>query len=351
MTLENQNLVSIVIVSYKGKSLLEQFSASMAAQDYPHLEWIVVDNASHDGSAEWIEKSYPHWKVIRNPQNDGTAEGSNIGARAALGNFIFWISNDMWFEPDCISKIIARMQNDPSIGICTCKMRRITPDLQKLNVIDSVGGIIDFMGCPDAIGINEEDRGQQDLPREIFFSFGGAMMIRKKVFDETGGFDPQTFTLADDIDLSWRTRLLGYKVWVGPSAILYHRVSATLSKIDRGQRRFWSERNTLRMLLKNYSFHNLFWVLPCYSLCLCAELFFYLVVGRWDIGKRVMEAVSWNFEHGKETLDLKYFIQKKRQVSDASILRFMRKRPWKLACGLSFLKNPKSSDWKNFFGS
>jgi GT2 family glycosyltransferase len=348
--MHDKPLVSILLSSYKGRKLLEQFAHTIAWQDYPNFEVIVIVTEAQDGSEDWIRQNYPAWKLIHYPENVGISEDYNRGAKVAKGEILYTISNDMWFEPDGVSKMVAKMQSDPKIGVCTVKMRRITPELQKVNVIDSLGGTVDFMGFPDAIGINEEDRGQHDQLDEVFFSFGGAMMMRKDAFDGVGGYDPDAFALGDDIDLSWRIRMLGYRVVVEPKAVLWHRISATLGKLGRGQRRFWSERNTLRMILKNYSLGNLLWVLPVYTVCLLLELFFYLVVFRWDIGKRVLEAVMWNVRHWRATLEMRRFIQNARKVPDREILRLMRKRPWKLAMGFSFLRNPGSADWKNFFG-
>lgn len=342
-------LVSVVIVTYNGRQLLEQFTSSIAAQDYPNLECIVVVTETGDGSAEWIHSTYPHWKVVQHANNDGASADYNRGAFVATGKLIFGISNDMWFEPDCISKMARRMLADPTIGICTCKILRMTPNGQRTLIIDNLGGNIDFFGCAQAVGFLEEDRGQCDGVDEVFFSYGGAMMIRKTAFDRAGGYDGVAFALADDVDLSWRVRLLGYKVVVEPAAVLYHRVSATLSKVDRGQRRFWSERNTLRMLLKNYSAPTLFWVLPCYTILLFMELAFYISLRRWDVGSRVLAAAIWNLTHWRETRLLRRQIQTSRVIPDWAILRRANKFSWKLGVAKDVIRNP-SVQIAAFFG-
>ncbi|MFC1521122.1 glycosyltransferase family 2 protein [Elusimicrobiota bacterium] len=349
MSLIHQSLCSIVVVTYNGKALLERFLPSIMNQDYPNFEVVIVDNASQDGSIEFIEKNYPKAVLVKSNENLGTAEGSNLGARHTKGDYIFWVSNDMELEPHFLSYLIETAQSDDQIGITTCKMRRITADGQKLNIIDSVGSDLDVFGFPKARGIAEEDTGQLDFKTEVFFSFGGAMLIKKNVLDHIGGYDPAVFTLADDIDLSWRARLAGYKVVADPRAVLYHRVSATLSAISRGQRRFLSERNTLRMILKNYSLLTLLWILPGYFMLLAGEILFYCMIGKFEVAKGVLRALGWNIFLLSETMSLRRDVQKLRKAGDNIIRGYMLKTPQKLSLFIDFLKNPKGPNWQNFF--
>ncbi len=343
-------LVSIIVINYNGKNLLEKFSPSVANLNYPNCEVTVVDNASTDDSVEFLKNSYPQFKIIQADKNYGTAEGSNIGARYANGEYIFFISNDMELDKDILNYMIERMKNDPKIGICTCKMRRITEEGEKLNIIDSVGGDLDIFGFPSARGINEIDEGEYDCFAEVFFSFGGAMLIRKKVFQETGGYDSSFFTLADDIDLSWRVRLLGYKTVVEPKGFLYHSVSATLGpKFRREQKRFISERNTLRMLFKNYSSFSLLLILPWYFLLLLGEISFFIMLGRFSLANSGITAITWNIKSFPSAVEKRRKIQKNRVFNDKAILRIMRRKSHKFAIFLDFVRNRGSANWIRYF--
>lgn len=164
-------LVDIIIINYNGRLLLERFLPSVANIDYPSLRYIVVDNASRDGSADFINKNYPDFQVITAHSNYGTAEGSNIGAKYAQGEYIFFISNDMELDSQILRHMITRMEDDRSIGICTCKMLRITESGNKLSIIDSVGADLDILGFPSARGINKIDDGRCDYFSEVFFFF------------------------------------------------------------------------------------------------------------------------------------------------------------------------------------
>jgi len=344
-------LVSIVLINYNGKFLLERFLPSVANLEYPNYEVIILDNASTDGSSEFIKKKYPQFKVVQNKENSGTAEGSNIGARYARGDWIFWLSNDMELEPMMLNYMLEKVESDHRIGICTCKMRRITEEGNQLNVIDSVGGDVDIFGFPYMRGVNQEDRSQWNNSDEIFFSFGGAMLIKREVFKETGGYDERTFTLGDDIDLSWRARLLGYKVVVEPKAVLYHRVSATLgTRFGRSQKRFMSERNTLLMLFKNYSLFALMGIFPIYLLILFGEIIFFLLLGKLVLVRSGINALVWNIINLKDTLRRRKEVQNKRAIPESRILCVMKKKSYKINIFFEFLKGYKTENWINYFG-
>jgi hypothetical protein len=345
-------LVSVIVVTWNGRELLREFMPSVMALDYPNYEVVVVDNASQDGSAEFLETTYPRVRLVRNPRNDGTAEGSNVGARAAKGDFLFFISNDMWLDPAILTHLMAHMETEPQVGICTVKMRRITADGQRLMEIDSVGADIDVFGFPAARGIHEKDEGQWDAYAEVFFSFGGAMLIRRDLFEMAGQYDEAFFTLTDDIDLSWRVRLLGYRVMAEPKALLYHRVSATLDTpaFKRAFRRFISERNTLRTLLKNYSLVSLAWVLPLDLVLLLGEAAFFLVLGQPRIAWAGFRAVGWNLRRLPDTWRLRRKVQVSRTVGDLAILRRMRPGSEKLRVFKDFVAKHDTPLWRGYFG-
>jgi len=349
MKVEDNPLVSVVNVTWNGKEFLRKHLPSLKNLKYPNYEVIIVDNASTDRSVEFVRKNYPEFKIIQNNTNLGTAEGSNIAIAYAKGEYIFWVSNDMEFDPCILDHLVARCQEDKSIGICAVKMLRIK-DEKLVDEIDSVGADLDILGFPVSRGISEKDRGQYDEPTDIFFSFGGAMFIRKSLLTIIGGYDPDYLTLADDIDLCWRGHLAGFRVVVEPKAFLYHRVSATLGKThNRAQKRYISERNTLRTLLKNYSRGYLFLILPSYLTILLLEMMFFLLIGKIKIAISGPKALLWNFLHYKDTLVLRKKVQAFRKVKDAVIAARMFKRFEKIRLFFDFIFHPKANRWISYF--
>ncbi len=349
MSHKNFPLVSVVNVTWNGKEFLKKHLPSLKNLKYPNYEVIIVDNASGDGSVEFVKENYPEFKIIQNKANLGTAEGSNVAIAQAKGEYIFWVSNDMEFDPYILNHLVARCQSDETIGICTVKMLRIKNE-QFVDEIDSVGANLDILGFPASRGINEKDSGQHDQVADVFFSFGGAMFIRKSLLSIIGGFDSDYLTLADDIDLSWRAHLAGFRVVVEPKAYLYHRVSATLSKThNRAQKRYISERNTLRTLLKNYSFFYLVLILPSYLTILLFEAMFFLLVGKIKIATSGPKALLWNILHFRDTLALRRKVQSFRKVKDSVIVAKMFKRFEKIRLFFDFIIHSKSDRWVNYF--
>ncbi|MFH1519343.1 MAG: glycosyltransferase family 2 protein [Candidatus Omnitrophota bacterium] len=349
MNEKSNPLVSVVNVTWNGKEFLKKHLPSLKNLKYPNYEVIIVDNASTDGSIEFVRENYPEFKIIQNKTNLGTAQGSNVAIAQAKGEYIFWVSNDMEFDPYTLNHLIARCQSDETIGICTVKMLRIK-DEELVDEIDSVGADIDIFGFPFSRGINEQDRGQYDQAADVFFSFGGAMLIRKSLLSIIGGYDPDYLTLADDIDLSWRAHLAGFRVVVEPKAFLYHRVSATLGKThNRAQKRYISERNTLRTLLKNYSQGYLFLILPSYLTILLLETMFFLLVGKIKIATSGPKTLLWNLFHYKETLALRKKVQAFRKVKDSAIVAKMLKRIEKIRLFFDFIIHSRADRWINYF--
>jgi len=341
--------VSIVLVNWNGKNLLKAHLPGLQRLDYPNYEVIVVDNASTDGSVEFVKNRYPEFKVIVNEENLGTAEGSNVAIPYCRGKYIFWVSNDMEFDTRILNHLIKCCEADESIGICTVKMRCFREG-RPVNELDSVGANMDIFAFPVPRGINQIDRGQYDKPAEVFFSFGGAMFIRRSVLDIVGGFDPEYLTLTDDIDLSWRVRLAGYKVVVEPKAFLYHRMSATLGKThNRPQKRYLSERNTLRTLLKNYSTGYLFFILPAYFVILLLEMLFYTCMGKWKMIRACWRAIYWNLNRLAKTQRMRKVIQSYRIVPDSKIMSLMLKRSEKIRIFFDFLRHRKTKRWRSYF--
>ncbi len=342
--------VSVVNVTWNGRALLEKHLPSLKNLNYPNYEVIIVDNGSTDGSVEFVREHYPEFRIIQNERNLGTAEGSNVAIPGAEGKYIFWVSNDMEFDREILNHLVAKAESDAKIGIVTVKMRRIKND-ELVPEIDSVGADLDIFGFPASRGINEPDTGQLDFSTDVFFSFGGAMFIRKDLLEIIDGYDPEYLTLADDIDLSWRAHLAGYRVVVEPKAFLYHRVSATLGKThNRAEKRFISERNTLRTLLKNYSGFTLMGILPVYFFLLFMEMTFFLVMGKGKIAQSGYRAVKWNLSRFLDTMRRRRKVQQFRKVSDWEIMRDMKKIPEKIRLFFDFVRNHDGPNWKHYFG-
>jgi len=317
---------SIIVLNYNGKQFLKECLDSLRDQTYKDYKVYVLDNASTDGSREYISQDFPWVGLIRASENFGTAEGSNVGVRNTSGEYIVLMSNDIRVDPKCIERLVSTLESDGSIGICSGMLVKYAPLISGEHLIDNAGGVIDKFGFPLLLHPDEVYRKDDSRIEEAFFSFGGGFIIRRSLFDRVGGFDPKYFTLSDDMDLSWRVRLTGHKVVVDHSAVIYHKVSATLGPLfARSQKRFWSERNSLRTLLKNYQFWTLFRILPQYLFLLLLEAGFYLAILRADLFCSLLKALVWNSVNLRDTAALRRQVTAFRSVDDRAILGKMHK--------------------------
>ncbi len=249
--------VTVIVLNYNGKDYLRDCLDSLLALDYPReqLEVMVVDNGSKDRSAQFVRQSYPTVRLIELPENRGFAAGNNVGAEAARGRYVAFLNNDMRVDPRWLIEMVEAIQQADDVASVGAKI--LTWDGQG---IDFVGGVLNFYG----MGFQPEDvsaaAGEEPYP--VLFACGGAMLIDRQVFLESGGFDESFFAYFEDVDLGWRLWVLGYRVLLAPRAVAYHRGHATGKKFEAERRAVLYERNALAMLLKNYSDEALTRVLP-----------------------------------------------------------------------------------------
>lgn len=250
--------ISIIVLNWNGRRHLKPCLQSLLALDYPEsrLEIILCDNGSNDGSVEYVRKNFTRVRVVALDRNYGFAEGNNRAVKVAGGEWVGFLNNDMKVEPSWIKDMLAGIDDQPT---AVCLSSRI------LNwdgsAIDFAGGGINYQGHGFQVGHGklQLDHGE---PGRLLFACGGAMLIRKDVFLDVGGFDEQFFAFFEDVDLGWRLNLLGYDVWYVPGATALHRHHGTARKIQPHKLRVLYERNALAMIYKCFDDQNLAAALP-----------------------------------------------------------------------------------------
>ncbi|HRN69639.1 MAG TPA: glycosyltransferase family 2 protein [Candidatus Woesebacteria bacterium] len=315
--------LSLIVLNYNGVHLLQEYFDSVFKQTLLPDEIIMLDNNSSDDSVAFVEKNYPKVTIIKNSRNEGTAGGSNKAFTYAKGKYIIFQSNDMRLEKNCVKGLYDAITSDNTIGICTSILLKNTPDKKGIHRIDNAGGIVDIFG----FGMQKyPTKLLEEIPEQesVFFSYGGSFIISKELFKKIKGYDERFFTLNDDIDLSWRVRLLGYDIIYTKKSIIYHKVSATLGPLfERPTKRYWSERNTIATLIKNHTLPTLLVNGSIYLILLCAEMGYFMYRNRFDLFSADLKAILWNIKELPETLRRRSKIQnmKKKDIS----LAFERK--------------------------
>lgn len=234
MTTDGPPLVSISLVTYNGMRWLDACLASVLAQTHPAVEFILLDNASTDGTtARLLDFSQQNASVrlIRSAKNLGFAVAHNRNLELARGAFICLLNQDVVLDADFLKEAVAAFQNDPVTGAVQGKLYRLGPSLEKTTVFDTTG--LQMLRSRRIIsrGQGQEDSGQYDQPGMIFGADGPAPIFRTAALSEmrvprTGGgweiLDEDFFMYKEDVDLAWRLLLFGWNAAYIPSAVAWH---------------------------------------------------------------------------------------------------------------------------------
>jgi GT2 family glycosyltransferase len=235
---------SIVIPNWNGAAHLPACLNALQRQTRADFETIVVDNGSTDHSLELLSKRYPTVQVVALPHNRGYAGGCNIGLQAASGRVLVILNNDTEVEPSWLAELSSALEGNPQAGMATPKVL-LWDDRSRLH---TTGDYVRTNGIPDSRGVWETDLGQYDDQTYVFGASGVAPAYRREMLDDIGLFDEQFVSYCEDVDLSWRAQLAGYRCVYAPRAVLYHKVSATGKGAIRS---FYVARNTIWTLIKN----------------------------------------------------------------------------------------------------
>ena len=253
---------SIVIVNWNGKHLLKECLDSVFAQKPGNFEVIIADNASTDGSCDFIRKNYPKARLIRNKENLGFAKANNIAAKSAKGEFLVMLNNDTEVEKSWLANLLAPLERDPSIGATGSKLIFYS-DRKRIN---SAGTFVSVFGFTGSLG-DSLPRKEFSAEQELFAPCGGGMAIRRSLYSRLGGIYEPFFMYEDDVDLGWRTWNAGFRVVLSPDSIVYHKYS----KEQKPYKYYYMARNRLWCFWKNSRKRELIWLFPtglAFSACL-----------------------------------------------------------------------------------
>jgi len=231
--------VSIIIVNYNGKELLQKCLDSLLKVNYNNFEIILVDNNSTDGSVEFITKNYPSLIIIKLDSNKGFAEPNNVAAKISKGKYLLFLNNDTVVTPNFISEMVKVMETDKKIAVCQSLL--LKPD----GSVDSSGDFIDHLG------VVYNSKTKIDEIREVSSAKGASMLVRSDIFEKLDGFDQKFFITFEDVDLCWRSWILGYRVLIIPTSIVYHEGGITIKKI-KSEIAFHGFKNQLAMKITNF---------------------------------------------------------------------------------------------------
>ena len=316
-------VVAVVVTSGEGP-LLEATVASLAAQDYPALSVLVLDNAAEVDPTPRIAAALPTAYVRRLPENLGFAAAANEALSAVEGaTFLLFCHDDVALDPDALRVMVEEAYRS-NAAIVGPKL----VDYDRPEILIEVGMSVDHYAVPfSTIEPGEIDQEQHDGVRDVFFVSHATMLVRADLFREFGGFDVATWPGSDDVDLCWRARLAGARVLVAPASRVRRKQATALGE-RQTRRRLPSEaraatRGRVRVLFKSYSTLALVWVLPSGFVLTLGEALGLVITRRWRHALAVI--TGWVPARGgfADLRAARAATQEMRQVDDADVRDLM----------------------------
>lgn len=246
-------LVTTTIVTWNSRPFIEKCLASVFAQTHWETEVLVVDNGSCDGTPELVAEHYPQVILIRNNENTGFSHAQNMGIRQARGAYVLPLNPDVTLTPTYIAEMLKVAESDSRIGIVAGKLYLVGSE----NTLDSTGMVIFKHRRHTIRGHGQKDVGQYDRVEPVFGACGAAPFLRRamlediKIGDEY--FDEDFFAHKEDLDLSWRAQLYGWRCIYTPNTVAYHVRSFTPRKREQmsAEIRFHAVKNRYLVMVKN----------------------------------------------------------------------------------------------------
>jgi GT2 family glycosyltransferase len=309
--------VSVIVVNYNGKQWLEGCLSAVAAQDGVRAEIILVDNASTDGSPEFVGRRFPDVRLVLLHENRGFAGGSNAGGALARGRYLAFLNNDARPDDGWLRALVTALERAPQAAVAASRIVRLDDPA----VIDSAGDGWFRSGGAFKRGFGQPaslwcERG------EVFGACGAACLIRREVFERVGGFDESFFVAFEDVDLSYRVRLAGGACIYEPDAVARHAGSATLGRLSRDAV-YYGQRNLEWTYVKNTPALLLLGTFAGHVIYTCGAALYFLSRGRFLVFVAAKAAALAGLG---AVLRRRRAVQRARRASIGSLRRMMAPR-------------------------
>jgi GT2 family glycosyltransferase len=323
-----KNLISIIIVNYNGKKWLRKLFDSLLSQTYKNFEIIFVDNGSSDGSVEFVKNNYKddRIKIIKSDKNLGFAGGNNLGIKSAKGEYILLLNNDTWIENNFLERIISFYKNN--------NFDVVGPygkDYENTKKFEKYWSTIDFLGHPVYLKNKKKCNN--------FYLSGVCIFFSKDLYQKTLGLDNDFFMYFEETDWFWRLNLLNKKFSHIDNLYVYHAGAGSTGKGIKYTSFLWRNQNTLQMLLKNYRWFNLSWVLPIYFIQNIFEILFFLLILKPKISLSYIQGWWFNIVNFKKIMQKRKWVQENRLIGDFEIMGKMYIGFGKIKHLLNYYKN------------
>ncbi len=238
------HFVSIIVVNWNGRHFLKECLTSLNRQTYTHYEIILVDNGSNDSSVEFVHDNFPRVKTVQLVENKGFAGGNIKGMEVSKGDFIVLLNNDTRVDKQWLENLIQPMRGDSALGMCASKLI-----VEATGTIDSAGDCLTTWAVGFKRGFGQ-DPDSYFPEKNVFGACAAAALYRRTMLDDIGFLDEDFFFNDEDTDLNFRAQLGGWKCAYVPSAVVHHKVNATIGKLS-DEHVYFHVRNLEFLWIKN----------------------------------------------------------------------------------------------------
>lgn len=232
--------------------MLRKYLPSVLQYSRDEATVYVADNASTDDSVELLHQHFPECRLVLLDRNWGFAEGYNRALSQIDAEYYLLLNSDIEVTHHWLTPLLEFMDAHDEVAACQPKLLSMA-DRDSFEYAGACGGYLDRYGYPFCRGrifdTVERDNGQYDYATEVLWATGAALLVRARIYKEVGGLDARFFAHQEEIDLCWRMRIRGYKVFCIPESHVYHVGGGTLPK-SNPMKTFLNFRNSLTMLYK-----------------------------------------------------------------------------------------------------
>ncbi len=318
MERKNNIEVDVLIIHLSGEEIIRNCLKSIYnnSKDIKFGIRLLLNN-SKDNSEEIVKKEFPEVKIIKTDKTIGFAEASNILAKSSSAEYIVFLNNDVIVENRWLNEMLKTIKKHSKCAACQPKIKSYY-ERNKFEYAGAAGGFIDIYGYPFCrgriFGSIEEDFGQYNNERRIFWGCGVCLFVKREYFIKSGMFDENFFMYGEETDFCWRANLYGKEIWYSPKSVIYHIGSYSVKKSKSNlKKEYLHSRNHIIILLKNYSAWNLLKILP---IKLCLEMISAIRFFPKKTFGTLMSFITLPFELTANIIKERRKIQRNRKLKD-----------------------------------
>jgi len=306
------------LVNYKdyARKFLDECRDSLKSQSYPYFSVYIVDNASSEKSRKYLAQNYPEAKIV--PRSDGNyAAANNAGIRKAIEDrcqYLVIANMDTEFDRNWLRELIRVFEKKEDAGLVQSKILLYRKEREAK--INSLGNIINYLGFGFTSAYEEKDREIKGEPEIKGYASGCSFLTSREVIGKIGVYDEEYWMYHDDVEMGWRARLAGYKIYLAPKSIVWHKYEFSRSI----RMLYYMERNRCLVIWQYYKLPTLILIFPA-LLLMELGIFLYSIPGGWFLTKLKADSYFLKPSTWLKIIKKRKRIKKIRQVKDREVVK------------------------------